>query len=65
MLVTVSTHWENRNPRTSAQWARIIKRLGADADTVLPDTGKSSRHLVEQGIVKIDYPEIWEEVAAD
>ncbi len=65
MLVTVSTHWDNRNPRTSAQWARIIKRLGADADTVLPDTGKSSRQLVEQGIVKIDYPEIWAEVASD
>lgn len=65
MLITVSTHWDNRNPRTSAQWARILKRLGADADTVLPDTGKSARQLVEQGIVTVDYPEIWSEFTAD
>ena len=65
MLITVSTYWENRNPRTSAQWARILKRLGADADTVLPDAGKSSRQLVEQGVAKIDYPEIWAEAASD
>jgi hypothetical protein len=65
MLITVSTYWENRNPRISAQWARILKRLGADADTVIPDSGKSSRQLVEQGVVTIDYPEIWEELAAD
>lgn len=65
MLITVSTYWENRNPRTSAQWARILKRLGADADTVLPDTGKSSRQLIEQGIAKIDYPEVWQELASD
>lgn len=64
MLITVSTYWENRNPRISAQWARILKRLGADADTVIPDSGKSSRQLVEQGVVTIDYPEIWEELAA-
>ena len=65
MLITVSTHWENRNPRTSAQWGRILKRLGADADTMLPDTGKSSRQLVEQGVVKIDYPEIWADLVSD
>lgn len=65
MLITVSTHWENRNPRTSAQWARMLKRLGADADTVLPDTGKSSRQLVDQGIASIDYPEIWKLFATD
>jgi len=65
MLITVSTHWDNRNPRTSAQWGRMLERLGADADTVLPDTGKSSRQLVEQGVVKIDYPEIWAALAAD
>jgi hypothetical protein len=65
MLVTVSTHWDLRNPRTSAQWARILKRLGADADTVLPDTGKSSRQLVEEGVVKIDYPQIWSGLADD
>lgn len=65
MLITVSTYWENRNPRVSAQWARILKRLGADADTVIPDSGKSSRQLVEQGIIEIDYPEIWAELAED
>lgn len=65
MLITVSTHWDNRNPRTSAQWGRMLKRLGADADTVLPDTGKSSRQLVEQGVVTIDYPEIWAQFATD
>lgn len=59
MLITVSTHWDQRNPRTSLQWARMLKRLGASADTVLPDTGKSSRQLVEQGIAQIDYPEVW------
>ncbi|MFA7504114.1 MAG: hypothetical protein WCZ28_05395 [Burkholderiaceae bacterium] len=62
MLITVSTYWENRNPRTSAQWARMLERLGADPDTVLPDTGRSSRQLVEDGVVEIDYPEIWEEL---
>jgi len=65
MLITVSTYWENRNPRVSAQWARILKRLGADADTVLPESGRSSRQLVEEGVVNIDYPEIWVEIAAD
>ncbi|MCO5118202.1 MAG: hypothetical protein M9951_01010 [Burkholderiaceae bacterium] len=65
MLITVSTYWENRNPRVSAQWARMLKRFGADADTVHPDTGKSSRQLVTEGVVKIDYPEIWLEFAAD
>lgn len=65
MLITVSTYWENRNPRTSAQWARILERLGADADTVLPDIGRSSRQLVEDGVVEIDYPEIWTELTVN
>lgn len=59
MLITVATRWSRRDPATSLRWARLLKKHGADADAVLPETGKSSRQLVAAGAEAIDYPKIW------
>lgn len=59
LLVSLANAWPHKNHSINKQWADILIKYSVDVDWKNPFTGMSARSIVEQEMISVDYPDIW------